>query len=73
MTVENKIKLTAVSKEDIKIFAINRLHFVLMTVLLLRAATDHIMLTAGFIFGPLLVYYCMGVYFPQRYSKFRFS
>jgi len=49
----------------IKLFVINKLYFILMTVLLIRAATDHIMLTAGFIFGPLLVYYCMGVYFPQ--------
>jgi len=49
----------------IKLFVINKLYFILMTVLLIRAATDHIMLTAGFIFGPLLVYYCMVVYFPQ--------
>ena len=55
----------------IKMFVINRLYFILMTVLLLRAATDHIMLTAGYIFGPLLVYYCMGVYFPRRYPKLR--
>jgi hypothetical protein len=55
----------------IKMLVINRLYFILMTVLLVRAATDHIMLTAGFIFGPLLVYYCMRVYFPHRYPKLR--
>lgn len=48
-----------------KMYKINKLYFILMTTILMRGATDHIMLSAGFIFGPLLVYYCMYIFFPD--------
>jgi len=49
---------------NFKLFLTNKLYWLIMTVLILRAATDHIMLTAGFIFGPLLIYFCAVVYHP---------
>lgn len=53
----------------LKILHVNKLYFILMSVLLMRASTDHIMLSAGFIFGPLLIYYCMHAFFPNDNHK----
>ena len=49
---------------NFKLFLTNKLYWLIMTVFILRAATDHVMLTAGFIFGPLLIYFCAVVYHP---------
>tara|TARA_X000000950_G_scaffold84957_1_gene106931 strand:- start:18719 stop:19822 length:1104 start_codon:yes stop_codon:yes gene_type:complete len=53
-----------------KMLAINKLYFLIMTVLLLRAGTDNIMLTAGFVFGSLLIYFCCVACFPY-YSRLK--
>ena len=53
---------------NFKMFLTNKLYWLIMTVIILRAATDHIMLTAGFIFGPLLIYFCAVVYHPYYSS-----
>lgn len=51
-----------------KMFLINKLYWLIMTVIILRATTDHVMLTAAFIFGPLLIYFCAVVYHPYYLS-----
>ena len=53
---------------NLKMFLINKLYWLIMTVIILRAATDHIMLSAGFVFGPLLIYFCAVVYHPYYLS-----
>lgn len=55
---------------NFKLFLTNKLYWLIMTVLIIRAATDHIMLTAGFIFGPLIIYFCSVVYHPY-YPKLK--
>ena len=54
----------------LKMFLVNKVYFILMTVLLIRGATDHVLLTAGFSFGVLLTYFCLISYAPN-YDKFR--
>jgi hypothetical protein len=53
-----------------KMFLINKLYWLIMTVILLRAATDHVMLSAGFVFGPLLIFFCSIIYYPY-YHQFK--
>ena len=60
---------------NFKLFLTNKLYWLIMTVLILRAATDHIMLTAGFIFGPLIIYFCSVVCHPYylKLKKLKFD
>lgn len=43
----------------LKMFFINKLYVVLFSVLLIRGSSDHILLTGGFCFGILLVFFCL--------------
>jgi hypothetical protein len=49
----------------LKMFFINKLYTVLMTVLLVRGSSDHILLTGGFCFGILLVFFCLKSFAPK--------
>ena len=49
---------------NFKMFRINKLYCLIMTIILMRAATDNVLLTAGFVFGPLIIYFCTIVYHP---------